>query len=123
MQTLIKLDNQGLEWLTEIITESAYEARIELQLCDSWSAEDFCSFIELVSINAKTKLLTRVRGLPSKDVYQILGSVVDQICHTLLEDALDNGHYHNSEVKPRSMAFKTCLASLKPGSSLRAILK
>ena len=123
MQTLIKLDNQGLEWLTEMITESACEARIELRLGDSWSADDFRSFIELVSINAKTKLLERVRGLPSKDVYQTLGSVVDQICHTLLEDALDNGHYHNSEVKPSSMACNTSLASLKPGSSLRAVLK
>ena len=123
MQTLIRLDNQGLEWLTDMITESAYEAHIELQLGDSWPAKDFCSLIELVSINAKTKLLKRVRGLPSKDVYQTLGSLVDQICHALLEDALDNGHYHNSEVKPRSMACKTCLASSKPGSSLRAVLK
>jgi len=122
MQTLIRLDNQGLEWLIDMITESAYEAHIELQLDDSWSAKDFCSFIELVSINAKTKLLRRVRGLPSKDVYQTLGSLVDQICHALLEDALDNGH-HNSEVKPRSMPCKTCLASLKPESSLRAVLK
>jgi hypothetical protein len=89
MQTLIRLDNQGLEWLTHIVTESAYEARIELQLDDSWSVEDFINFIELVSINAKTKLLERVRGLPSKDVYKTLGSFVDQICHTLLEDTLD----------------------------------
>ena len=90
MQTLIKLDNQGLEWLTHIVTESAYEARVELQLHDSWSVEDFFNFVELVSINAKAKLLERVRGLPSKDVYQTLGSFVDQICNTLLEDALDN---------------------------------
>jgi hypothetical protein len=90
MQTLIKLDNQGLEWLTHIVSESAYEARIELQLDDSWSVEDFFNFIELVSINAKTKLLKRVRGLPSKDVYQTLGSFVDQICNTLVEDALDD---------------------------------
>jgi len=92
MQTLVRLDNQGLEWLTEMITESACEARIELRLGDSWSADDFRSFIELVSINTKTKLLERVQGLPSKDVYQTLGSVVDQICYTLLEDTLDNGH-------------------------------
>ena len=90
METLIRLDNQGLEWLTDMITESAHEARVELQLGDSWSGDDFCSFVELVSINAKTKLLKRVRGLPSKDVYQTLGSLVDQICHTLLEDALDD---------------------------------
>jgi hypothetical protein len=90
MQTLIKLDNQGLEWLTHIITESACEARVELQLENSWSVEDLINFVELVSINAKTKLLTRVRGLPSKDVYQTLGSFVDQICHTLLEDGLDD---------------------------------
>ncbi len=90
MQTLVRLDNHGLDWLTDVITESAREARSELQLGNSWSADDFGSFIELVSINAKTKLLKRVRGLPSKDVYQTLGSVVDQICHTLLEDALDD---------------------------------
>lgn len=93
MQTLIRLDNQGIEWLTEMITESAHEACIELQLGDSWSAEDFCNFMELVSINAKTKLLNRVRGLPTKVVYQTLGSLVDQMCQTLLEDTLDNGHW------------------------------
>lgn len=90
MPTLFRLDNQGLKWLTHIVAESAYEARIELQIDDSWSVEDFINFIELVSINAKTKLLERVRGLPSKDVYQTLGSFVDQICHTLLEETLDD---------------------------------
>lgn len=90
MQTLIRLDNQGLKWLTHIVAESAYEARIELQLDDIRSVEDFINFIELVSINAKTKLIERVRGLPSKDVYETLGSFVDQICHTLLEDTLDD---------------------------------
>jgi hypothetical protein len=92
MQTLIRLDHQGLEWLTEMITESAHEACFELQLGDSWSAEDFYNFMELVSINAKTKLLNRVRGLPTKVVYQTLGSLVDQICQTLIDERLDKGH-------------------------------